>query len=221
MQSNINNISHENEQQRLQLPCVVLFNGFPGVGKYTIAKAFRDILETESVPHRLVDNHALIDPFEAICPGRNAAHFALRKKFQALALDGLKAIEEKRLIIILTACLAAYSPRDLEQYEAYIELAKSRAVPFVVIDVACSEHANRVRLCSEERREGIGGKTKLIDVNVLETLRKKNVLLDARTAGVGATDVFQLQLDTTELSVEESAKKVIQFLDDVTRLGRR
>lgn len=42
---------------------LIWINGFPGTGKYTIAKLFATILE-EGDP-LLIDNHSLIDPVEA------------------------------------------------------------------------------------------------------------------------------------------------------------
>jgi len=47
---------------RLAWP-LVWINGFPGTGKYTIAKLFATLLD-EGDP-LLIDNHSLIDPVEA------------------------------------------------------------------------------------------------------------------------------------------------------------
>jgi hypothetical protein len=62
--------------------CVLLLNGFPGVGKLTIASLFEAKLDHSSTPFRLIDNHLLIDPVVAIEPVRNKGHYALRKKFR-------------------------------------------------------------------------------------------------------------------------------------------
>lgn len=149
--------------QHSQPPCVILFNGFPGVGKYTIAQAFKDKMET--IPTRLVDNHTIIDPVEALIPGRNTAHDALRKQFRGLASEALKNTNEDGLVIILAACLAAGSSRAREHFQEYVELATARGEPLVVGRVVCDESANKKRVCSEERKKkgggGGGGETKL------------------------------------------------------------
>jgi len=83
-------------------PCVLFLNGFPGVGKLTIARHIRRIL-SESL---LVDNHLLIDPAEAIEPNRTPAHYTLRRAIRQAAFDGLKAVERKSTIFIMTSCTA-------------------------------------------------------------------------------------------------------------------
>ena len=52
-------------------PSIVLFNGFPGVGRYSIARELESIIPGET---RLIDNHMLIHPVEAIHPGRTPEH---------------------------------------------------------------------------------------------------------------------------------------------------
>lgn len=197
-------------------PCVILFNGFPGVGKYTIATAFKN--KTGSIPHRFIDNHTLIDPVEAIIPGRNTTHYALRKQFREVALKAIKNIEEKGLAALLTACLAADDAKYTEQFEEYVDIAKSRSVPLAVIDIVRDENTNKERLRSEERTSGV--KTKLTDVGILDTMRQEHTLLDVKTTRGGAgPNVFPFKLDTTGLSLEESVREVAQFLAGIEHVG--
>jgi chloramphenicol 3-O-phosphotransferase len=205
-----NDYKQQHEKTSLQ-SCVLLLNGFPGVGKFTIAKALAAKLG--DVPHRLIDNHVLIDPIEAIEPGRSEAHYALRKKFRVVAFEGLKALDEKTLVIILTACLAT-SSEDLSQFAEYLDIAEARGVPLVVVNIVCDVGTNRRRLCSSERKTG--GKTKLIDVGILEKIRSEYTLLgkEQATECAKGRSMVHFELDTSEMDVEQASRKVWDFLHD-------
>ena len=56
---------------------IIVLNGFPGVGKYTILKEVQALLAADKSP-RLIDNHLLIDPAAALYPGRGVHHHELR-----------------------------------------------------------------------------------------------------------------------------------------------
>jgi shikimate kinase len=103
-------------------PCVILRNGFPGVGKYTIAKELQSKIRA---PTALIDNHMLIDPVEATEPGRTPAHYNRRREFRRQEFDKLKRLEGETLAIIMTACLAA-TDSDVEQFMEYADIARAR-----------------------------------------------------------------------------------------------
>ena len=123
-------------------PCVLFLNGFPGVGKLTIARHLRRIL-SESL---LVDNHLLIDPAEAIEPNRTPAHYTLRRAIRQAAFEGLKAVERKSTIFIMTSCTEVFSE--------FVDIARVRGIPFVSIIIDCESIANMARLTSPERYYG-------------------------------------------------------------------
>lgn len=218
-----NDFNHSSEQYRELLSpssCVLLLNGFPGVGKLTIAKALEAKLKLDDTPHRLIDNHLLIDPVVAIEPVRNTAHYALRKSFRKTAFEGLKGLKEERLVIIFTTALStSYLPTpydDIDQFEEYADIAEARGVPLVVVNIVCDLGTNSRRLCSKERKE-VGGKTKLVDVDVLERLRRETSVLDREQAMACRKEgiIFYFELDTSELVVEQATQKVWEFLYEV------
>jgi hypothetical protein len=158
--------------------CVLLLNGFPGVGKFTIAKGLSTKLNLSSTPHRLIDNHSLIDPVEVIEPVRNITHYALRTSFRRTAFEGLKAVKEDRLVVVLTAALStsalATPYNDIERFGEYVDLANARGVPLIVMNVLCDLGTNTERLGSEGRREvKENGKKKLVDIEVLKSIRRR------------------------------------------------
>ncbi|CAM6086876.1 unnamed protein product [Calypogeia fissa] len=134
---------------------------YPGVGKFTIAKALQKALP-EGMSHRLIDSHLLIDPVEAIEPGRNEAHYRLCQEFRHVAFRAVECIRRR----IMSTCLAA-TPNDVETFREHAQIALTRTVPLIIVNISCDESANIARLCSDERKKGAAnGKTKLTDAKV-------------------------------------------------------
>ncbi|KAJ5647160.1 hypothetical protein N7490_003532 [Penicillium lividum] len=66
----------------------IFLNGFLGVGKLAIAKAFAEKLPTDD--RILLDNHLLIDPVDVTIPGCSKRHKDRRRRFRQVAFDALK-----------------------------------------------------------------------------------------------------------------------------------
>ena len=204
-------------------PCVLLLNGFPGVGKLTTAKSLESKLQPNQVPYRLMDNHLLIDPVIAIEPVRNQDHYVLRKEFRHLAMEGLKRLK-KDIIIIWTAALATSDMPtpydDIDHFHEYLIFAKGRGVPLVFVNIVCDLDSNCKRVT--ERKE-TSKKIKLFDPDILKTTRRDTSLLTREQAFSCAKEndmeggLFYFELDNSNLDVEESASKILQFLSGVLR----
>lgn len=198
-------------------PCVILLTGFPGVGKFTIAKALVSLLKQLPTPPsiRSIDNHLLIDPVQAIEPGRTPEHYALRKQFRQVAFNALRTAPDPGLVIIFTACLAA-SENDVEQFIEYAELARARGVPLYSFTITCDESVNARRMMSEERAHW---KSKLVDGSVLEKLRKDFRLLDPHEIDIKGRGVriHHQVVDTTTFSAEEATARIYEWLVGYTR----
>ncbi|CAM6092670.1 unnamed protein product [Calypogeia fissa] len=195
--------------------CVILLNGFPGVGKFTIAKALQKALPS-GISHRLIDNHLLIDPVEAIEPGRNDAHYRLRKDVRRIAFRGVECIQEKNVVVIMTTCLAAI-PTDVEAFHEHANIALTRRVPLITVNISCDESANIARLCGDERKKGaVTGKTKLTDAKVLSQLRQDFTLLDPDLLhgemDKKGLEMHHFALETTGLTVEDATERVLNFM---------
>lgn len=199
-------------------PHALLLNGFPGVGKLTVAKAFEDRLKKDNrIPCCRLDNHLLIDPVMAIHPIRNEAHYKLRKDMRRTICRGLKSIEDDKTIIILTSALSTSNKvtlyDDIEQFSDYVEVAEARHIPLVMVNVLCDEATNLSRLTSDERRHG--SKTKLTDAIVAQTIRRETRLLTREQASkVGRRgQVIYREIDTTtSTGVKEIVSELIEFL---------
>jgi L-2,4-diaminobutyrate decarboxylase len=187
-------------------PCVLFINGFPGVGKLTIARRIHKL-----VPHSLlIDNHLLIDPAEAIEPNRTREHYILRRAIRQAAFEGLKTVQEKSAIFVMTSCTAD-NPADREVFSEFVDIARVRCIPFISVNIDCEPLINMDRMIRPERYTG---KTKLTDGRVLGELRSRNVILDPRKCGrdTEGVKVYHMNLDTTERSVEASANAIIRFM---------
>jgi hypothetical protein len=200
----------EGLSSKFTLPCVVLLNSFPGVGKFTIGKALQKALHP-TASTRLIDNQLLIDRVEAIEPGPTKAHYGLLQDFRDLAFKRLREIEDKNLVIIMTVCLRN-SLGDHKQVAEYQELARDRGVPLFTVNLECDTSMNEERLCNPERMAM--GRTKLSDAGSLFRLYQNQALLDPSMVEASGYDLetYHLTLDTSSLSVEETVDAVMRFL---------
>ncbi|KAM0428836.1 hypothetical protein ACHAPT_006636 [Fusarium lateritium] len=96
-------------QQALRGKIVVL-NGFPGTGKLTILKKAKELLPAETTC--LLDNHLLIDPVEAVIPGRCHQHHELRRMIRAPVFEKLRERARRGHVILMTSCLVEDHERD-------------------------------------------------------------------------------------------------------------
>ena len=113
---------------------VILLNGFPGVGKYSIGCKLFKLFDPKHA--RFIDNHLLTDPVQAITPGRETDHKALRRTFRQVAFDALTAIEDASTTLMFTSCLSS-SEEDQQVFEEYLAIACRCQVPFYLINISC------------------------------------------------------------------------------------
>ncbi|KAF2490896.1 hypothetical protein BU16DRAFT_445282, partial [Lophium mytilinum] len=177
---------------------ILLLNAFPGTGKLTIAPLL-------AAPSILLHNHLLVDPAAAIYPERDQNHYALRRAFRKTAFDALKA-DNRDLSIIMAACLGN-SAADVAVLAEYVDVARVRNVPFILVNLVCDMDEHVARLQGRERGEG--ARTKLRDGEVLRELMAGNTLVRAREhrelwEGV---EVRTYEMDTTGREAGEVAGK--------------
>jgi hypothetical protein len=175
-------------QRRLApITLVVHINGWPGTGKLTIARCL-----ARRLGGRLLDNHTLLNPAEALFNRRNPKWQELRSSIRALVLDfaaQLPATEP----LILTDALANFD-YDRRLFDDCRVLAERRSARLVAAILSCDHAENERRLVSAGRRE----LHKLTDVEVLADLRSRYTLL--RPAGIDL-----IEIDVTALTDEEAA----------------
>lgn len=153
---------------------IIVLNGFPGTGKFTILTRVRELMPADK-NCILLDNHLLIDPVAAVMPERNAEHHELRRMVRAPIFQKLRKRAKEGCVILTTACLAEGSDVDAAVLEEYLDLARETDVSMYWFNAHCDQAILEQRLTSDERRQGT--KTKLTDVRVLSQLFQKHRLI--------------------------------------------
>jgi hypothetical protein len=197
---------------RTPLPFLLLLNGFPGVGKLTLARNLSTLLVQDEggLEVRLLDNHLFIDPVSAIEPERTPYHYELRKAFRDVAFSALKNLPGK-VAILMTDCLSE-TVEGRTQFEEYLGVALAKGCTMVVCNLVCGEQENKQRLGCEKRRES----GKLMDIKLLERFRREYRLLNLerlenKWRKVGVSLICE-EFDTTDLTAHEALGRVWAFL---------
>lgn len=145
---------------------VVHINGWPGSGKLTIARLLADRLGA-----RLIDNHVLLNPAEALYQRGEPGHAMLHAETRALVLRHAANLPAK-VPLVFTDALSD-DAEDTARYTACHSLAVargSRCVP-VVLDIDEAENERRLA------EPGRSAHRKLMDLAVLRAMRARYRLL--------------------------------------------
>lgn len=177
---------------------IVHINGWPGIGKLTIARQLTDLLPSA----RLVHNHLLINPADAVLNRTQPGYQMLRKAIR----DAIFAT----LIVAPASCAPAYVFTDFQSADThgssvcaeYAGCARARGCAFIPILLVCSEGENMRRVVNAEREVH----AKLMDVEMLRSFRREGDVycFDGHPCG--------LKLDISEHAPEEAAKIVYEHI---------
>jgi hypothetical protein len=173
---------------------VLHINGWPGCGKLTIARLVAARLDA-----RLLDNHTLLNPAEALFGRDDPLHRSLRYKLREIVLAHAAQLAPD-VPIVFTDALAD-DPGDAALFEEYRALARKRSARLVSAILDCGLDENLQRLTQAGRAE----QHKLVRPAVLRDLRDRYVLL--RPDGVET-----IELDVTRLSAEDAAFALLERL---------
>ncbi|OHE94567.1 hypothetical protein CORC01_10095 [Colletotrichum orchidophilum] len=193
------------------MPCFIYINGYPGVGKLTVANALSNLIPRSRVFH----NHLVIDPVAAMLDRDDAdadagAYNDLRTSFRKHALDAIAthpALADKTFIF---TDARESGPLGSEAARDHKTAADRRGVPFVSVVLRCDADESVKRIAS---RVGVGdgvaaGNTKLTDGEVLLRIRDKETIFQFG-------DENEMCLDTTSLGSEDAAHLIFQHVNAV------
>lgn len=130
--------------------CVVFLNGYPGVGKLSIARELQAQLAKQNCSVRVFDNHFSIDPAQAIHPDRGPQYLRLRAQLRRIAFKELKALDFLNPVIILTAGLSE-NEEDIAVFAEHVDIARARGVPLLCYTLVSDTETLCGRLQSDER----------------------------------------------------------------------
>jgi len=171
-------------------------NGWPGVGKLTVARLLADRLDA-----RLVHNHLIVNPAEAVF-GRGDGYARLLGRLRDIMYDEMAAAAPGERFV-LTDALERGDEYSEDVFRLLAVVAERRAAPLVLVALDCDAEENARRLVSPER--AILGK--LGNTEILSGIRASLELMRPSAE-------HRLDLDTTELSAASTAEVIMQFVQD-------
>jgi len=175
---------------------VLHINGWPGCGKLTIARIVAARLNA-----RLLDNHTLLNPAEALFTRDDPLHRALRKSLRETIFRFVAQVPPG-VPIVFTDALAD-DAGDAAMFDEYRELARGRSARLVSAVLDCDLEENVRRLTTAGRAE----RMKLTRPAVLTALRNRYRLL--KPGGVAL-----IEIDVTSLAAEQAAAELVNRLPE-------
>lgn len=146
---------------------------------------------------RLLDNHTLLNPAEALFDRSEPQHRDLRLKVRRLVFEAL-ASAPTPLRVVFTDALGE-DPGDRELFDDYRRLAEQRDTHLHCVVLECGDEENQRRLVADGRSD----LRKLTDLSVLNMLRSKHRLL--RHPGC-------IEQDVTALTAQEACEQLLARL---------
>lgn len=172
---------------------IIHINGWPGVGKLTVARIVADRLDAH-----LVDNHVILNPALAIAEHGSPAFTAISEEIRSILARHIEATPPGE-IFVFTDALEEGAPVCTAIFERVVQLAEKRAVSLLSVCLDCNPAENARRLTDPRRAE----QRKLTDVDTLTGYRNTLTLLRPPVD-------HRLDLDTTDLSPEAAADRILR-----------
>ena len=181
---------------------IIYLIGYPGVGKYTIAKAI-----SERTGARVLDNHLVNNPIFAVLARDAEAPLAPEvwsrvRQIRDLMLRSMEDLAPPGLSFVLTNVIDGDDPNDIAVYERVREVARARRARFVPVLLHCAPEEQVRRVTAAERAE----RFKWTDAVAVAALT-------ARLRLHRPAHVNRLDLDVTSLAPPESADAIASHVD--------
>ena len=177
---------------------IIHLNGFPGVGKLTIARHVAEQLP----PTKLVHNHLLINPADAILHRTQPGYQNLRKGIRGAIFTALATEAATFATSYIFTDFQSSDDIGSSVCEEYLVLAQNRNAALIPIVLSCSWEVNMKRLVSPDRQQH----HKLTDVELVGRFRREE-------------DVFRfdkhpnyLHIDVSQLPPQESARLICEHV---------
>lgn len=185
---------------------IVYINGWPGVGKLTVARELGAKLGAGRT--RLVHNHLLIDPAGAVLPRSSAGYQPLRRALRAAVFGSLATAPDTFDFIYVFTDFQSSDGLGSAVAQEYADAARARGCVFVPIIMTCSVRQNVIRAGGSDRiRDGHG---KLTDLNLIMDMRTQE---GTGIASFGGDS--ELELDVTDIKPEEAAKIIAEHVEKI------
>ncbi|KAM0287738.1 hypothetical protein ACHAQH_000269 [Verticillium albo-atrum] len=177
----------------------VYINGYPGVGKLTIAKE----LERQIPGSKVYDNHRMIDGIAPIVERSSPHYQELRTAARRFYLGIISTHEATDGVTWIFTDAREASAEAAAAAQDYKDAAARRGIPFASVVLRCTAEENERRIVGEGRG---GANTKLIDLDVLRAIRREEGL--HRFGGDS-----ELELDITTLEPAVAAEFIRKHVE--------
>jgi shikimate kinase len=181
---------------------IVNLNGWPGVGKLTVARELSKLIDGV-----VVDNHTILNVGSAIAREGSPEFYAVVRAVRAVAFDAILRLPPGVPVILTNVVARGGTSGFLEEnWLSVVDLAKFRDCELFSVILTCSAIENARRIASADR--GLLGKIQ--DVELLSELRQTRTLFDE-----GAR--FRLTIDNSDTSPEEAAERIESWIRGIKR----
>jgi len=186
------------------VPAVYQLLGFPGTGKYTVARAMVEQLAERGEPAALLDNHATANLIWSLVPVErrfDADVMARMAELRNVLWDAAAELTSPAHSLILTNYLPAGRPATA--LDRHRELAQQLGLPLVAVVLHCDPEEVIRRIPNADR----AARLKLVDPE-----RARELIESSAMTLPGWPEL--VELDVTGLSPAEAASRVIALADD-------
>lgn len=148
-------------------PAIVLILGYPGTGKFTVAKELVLALSSKGTPVRLIDNHAAANIlFDLIAEADGQSVLPPGVLDNVREMNGIIARTIDELSPPDWSFVLTHHLRDNERDNAYVHqlqtIAERRGSVFLPVNLTCDRQVLAERVSQAERRS----RNKLIDPSI-------------------------------------------------------
>jgi hypothetical protein len=185
---------------------IIHINAFAGTGKLTIANCLIQKLQSTSTPAKLVHNHLLINPVDAILHRSQPGYQEARKAIRSTVFDILEKNEETRGTAYVFTDFQSDNELGSAACKEYEDMARKRGCSFVPVVLRCEEEENLRRVVSSER----AGRGKIVDVELMKMFLGGGMVIHR----FEELEWF-LDIDVTHLSADEAAERIKTHLEKV------
>lgn len=188
------------------MPAVYQLLGFPGTGKYTIARAIVEQLAARGEPAALLDNHATANLVWSLVPRErrfDADVMARLAELRNVLWDAAAELTSPAHSLILTNYLPPGRPSTV--LDRHRELAQQLRLPLVAVVLHCDPDEVIRRIPNADRAERL----KLVDPDRARVLMSSALIVPSWPELV--------DLDITGMSPAEAATRLIALADENVR----
>ena len=181
---------------------ILHINGYPGVGKLTVARKLAEALDA-----KLVDNHSVYYLAFSLTEYKSAAYYETLQAVRTIAFERVLELPDETPVIFTNAHMTD-SEWGNANWDAVVDLARRRGSELLVVVLDCSPTENDRRIASPERAQ----KRKLTDPSKFTGNWSGRELIDR-------DGDHTVHIDTTGLSADETAARALAWVRETQGLN--